>query len=261
MRILFYSIIINVLLINTSFSQEKLSTPLIPADNPNDQELGIFAGLGANSMDGRLYVDCETCLFNEATALGWELGLTYRYQIKNGFKAGISAGITDLSIESSYSETVTEIIENESYPIPYKHTANAGLTAAFFTPYIQYEFMEYVFVRSGISTAYIFHKDLEHTMSLERRRIITNDGKVIDLKLNDSFSNSVTFKDNEFKDFNNLNFYIPLQIGAKIPLSDYSDLSPSFIFNFPLNKTSSFNEGYKIINWRILFEFSYYLKK
>ena len=261
MRILLYSIIINLLLINTSFSQEKLSTPLNPADNPNDQELGLFIGLGANSMDGTLYVDCETCLFNDASALGWELGLTYRYQIKNGLKAGISAGITDLSIEGSYNETVPEIIENESYPIPYKHTANAGLTAALFTPYIQYEFMEYIFVRSGISTAYIFNKELEHTMTLERRRIITNDGKVIDLRLNDSFSNSITFEDNEFRDFKDINFYIPIQIGAKIPLSDYSGLSPSFIFNLPLNSTSSFNEGYKIINWRILFEFSYYLKK
>lgn len=261
MRILLYSIILNIFLINTTLSQKSLDDPLVPALNPNDHEIGIFAGLGANSMNGRLYVDCETCLFNEASSLGWDIGLTYRYQLKDGFKAGLSAGITELSLESSYSETVNEVIENESYPIPYKHTADAELFGLFFTPYIQFEFMKYLFIRSGITTAYIFRNNLEHTMSLEKRRIITNDGKVIDLTLNGSFSNSVTFKDNEFKDFNNLNFYIPFQMGGKIPLSYYSDLTPSFIFNFPLNNTSSFEEGYKITNWRILFEFSYYLKK
>lgn len=258
MRILCLTLLSALILQVDMFAQ--LDNPLEPAKPPKSQELGIITGIGMNNLNGDLYVDCETCLFQDAASFGWLAGLNYQYEFSDPFNIGIIGGYNSLSFESSYRETIIETIEGASYNIPYSQTANVQIDAIFFFPYLQIDLFDVLFLRSGVNLSFVFNKNKDHVMTLKENSIITNDGRVIDLTLQGTENNSITFEDNEFADFNDLQYFIPVNLGADIPLGLTSTLSPSFLFNIPLNKASNFNQGYNVSNWRFLVEFSYYLK-
>lgn len=259
MRILFLIILVGLISITDLASQEA-DSPLFPAKEKTDQELGAFIGFGSNHLNGNLYVDCETCLFENGNKFGFSLGLIYQRELNSWFNYGLSVSYENFSIESSYIESTVQDYEAEKIIVPFKHSANLDLNTFSLFPFLNFSKLDFIFLRFGPKISFLFSENLDHIMSLESDRIITNDGRVIELNFLDEQKN-VVFEDNEINEFNNIQLYANFNLGFNIALNEYNTLTPAFELGIPLTNVSDYNEGFQIMPWRILIEYRYFLSK
>jgi hypothetical protein len=248
-------------LVSLNLFGQRMDSPIDPVKERNDSEIGFFIGLGGNNLNGTMYVDCETCEFNSGNKFSYTLGLLYMKTMNEWFKYGIALSYDDYSIQSDYLEIIPQSYEAEVINVPFGHTAELNMAGLSAMPYIQFDRLKFVYLRTGPVLSYILGKELTHTMTLEESRIITGDGRVIDLSLLDGNENQVLFEDNELVDYTDLLFFWNLNLGFNIELDDRNTLSPSFQYKIPLNNVSEYKETYKISQWHILLEYRYFISK
>lgn len=260
MRILFIFATLIISLNNYAFSQ-KMDSPIIPIEDKKNQEIGVFLGLGVNHMTGSMYVDCETCEFNQGSRFGFSSGLLYQIQMNDWYRLGMAVSYDAFGIESSYIEYTVQEYDAEKLKVPFNHTAELNMDALSVFPYINFDIFDFSYLRVGPSFSFLVNKNLTHTMSLETNRIFTNDGRVIELNLLNTNSNSVIFEDNELKDFASILYFINFDLGFNLKINDRNTLSPAFQINIPMNNVSSYKKAFKIYPWRIKLEYRYYIYK
>jgi hypothetical protein len=246
------------------------STPLLPSVERKDQIIGLLVGFGQNMKNGISYVDCINCKFENGIGFGYSFGLTYETPFSdienpllNKFKYGGLLHISNRDAEPTYREIIREYMQEYdiTFPIMYRHTSTISILTAGFMPYISFEPIKFLFIKTGIDFSYIISNNMTHEMELLTKTSTLENGEIVSFYIPAANTDKKLYKsviqDSEIRDIVNFQIsFVPL-IGGNIFLTDKLSISPSFQYNVALTDISSYGEDFKISAWRINLELKY----
>ncbi len=269
MKILFKLLIFLGLFLSVSFPSrgDQISTPLEPAPEPKQTEVGFFFGVGGNYQIGTLVPNCRSCLFDGGSKAGVSLGLTFWRDFNRRFQWGVSALYDSKSFDAVFKEIesvpifIEEKNEYENRPIPFKNTAELGLSYFTVRPFLQYSPARYFFVRLGFDLSLATTATIKHTKELLKFKDTLSGGQIVDLSFPDSDDPlKIVLQDGDFGAKNAFRFGLVPEIGFSFEISPQIYMSPALSYEIPLTKFASPPNDFKIESFRFVAEFRLAIK-
>ncbi len=233
------------------------SNPLEPAENKPPKEAGFLLGLGLNQQLGSTWSVCPECIFEDGNKFGYSIGLVYEdYLLNNVLKWGAIALYDNLSIYSSFQEREAfEFRQGEFIPVNFRHHSDISISEISVIPFVKYSPVDFYFVRIGPKLSTIFSSNLEHRKEILDKTANLPTGEKVSVHYPGSKSTDTTIFNGKYPDINSFQFDLSLMTGFNFEFGYNFVLSPYFMINIPLTKTSDFGDEFKILDWRIVAEF------
>lgn len=268
-KIIIFLIIVfyNLISAKNLFSQDIGETPLNPGKSHTQKEMGAFIGFGQNLQSGKYNTGCDSCNFDSGNGFGFKAGLLYEFDLSRNFQFGAAIGINLLNVVSSFMDFRALLFTSqvsqyqELLNVMIREKSETALLNFTIMPFIKWSPSGSFFARMGIEAGSIVYAHVKHTEELTQRSALLSNGEIGEFEFKDFSGNVAVVREGDYTDINKFQIYIVPAIGVNIELAKNVNLTPVFDFGFPLTSLSTKGDGFKVVNWRILFELRVALQK
>jgi hypothetical protein len=249
------------------FAQTLGASPLNPGKTFTQKELGIFVGLGQNIQSGYYNTGCDSCNFDSGNGFGFKAGLLYEFDLSPTWQLGAAVGLNVLNVVSSFLDYRALLFTSqvsqtkEMVNVMIREKSETGLVNLTVMPFIKWSPSNSFFVRMGVEAGYLVYSHVRHTEELTQKTALLSSGEIGQFEFKDFSGNVAVVREGEYSDINKFQIYLVPAIGVNIELAKNVNLTPVFDFGYPLTSLSTKGDGFKVLNWRILFELRVALQK
>jgi hypothetical protein len=228
------------------------------------QDLGIFAGVGANNQSGKFYGGCN-CEFDKGAAAGFTLGALYeRVALAPWLRFGLGLGVDFLGLDNTTQNQENIPVTSQATGLTeyvladVEHTATTRLAFFNISPYVKYTFKHWFFVRMGLTYSLLVQNSFTHDKELKTTKARLSNNEMVDLRFTENQDTKLTLVDGDFPGAKSILYFEPA-IGFNIRFSNKILMSPILQYGLPLGGVSDTYQDFKINKLRFMLELRYNL--
>ena len=121
-------------------------------------------------------------------------------------------------------------------------------------PYIKWSPSTDIFARLGFEAGSIVYNHIKHIEELMQNSATLSTGEIVQIEFANFNGNVATVEDGQFLGLKQFQLYFVPAFGFNIELAKNVNLSPVIDCGIPLTSLTTRGDGFKVLNWRILFE-------
>ncbi|MCX6155427.1 MAG: hypothetical protein NT007_14835 [Candidatus Kapabacteria bacterium] len=257
-------------------SDQKISNPLVPGDEPLKREIGVYFGLGYNYSGGAFFVDCKTCSFKKPWDYGFSLGGVFLMELMENLTIGAKLGYDYRTLTSKFIEIDPVILNkvdvnnkqviNKIYTnLSFNYLGSASFNYFEFIPFVQSNVKPFLF-RLGVYSGIVAKGHIIHTIEPIDRVKLLSDGTLASISFIDDTTKNIGYlrsdgvwvrQDSDFPKIKTLQFALMPAMGLNLSIGKGFYFSPTFEYFFPLNTLSDNGNNFSVQAWRINLELRY----